>query len=423
MTPSELREKFWKNDIENGALIKNQYDEIKSVLSTNNLEWVKERYNEIKLHAIKNTEYYKDFHLEDDFPVMTKSSLMENYEACKAKDGYDSPVHISSTSGSTGTPFSVIQNLRKRKRNIADLKVFGELCDYPSHERMIFFRVLSDKLNRTKEQEDLENIYYIDSSDLGKENLHLMYEKILSKKPLIIFSYPTTLLELARYIDTLKIDADVFSMKSVLMAGEGISETDRKFLERVFGCKAYRRYSDMELGILGQDSGDGGSYLLNYGSYYFECLKLDSDEPAENGEVGRIVITDLFNYAFPMIRYDTGDLGVIEVPTDGKFPRLKEIYGRVRDCVYATDGRLISPSKISVMMWGENNIAQWQFIQEAENDYIIKLNVSGDIDENELIIKYMSVLGADANIKVEYVDEIPVLASNKRRAIICNYKK
>ena len=37
------------------------------------------------------------------------------------------------------------------------------------------------------------------------------------------------------------------------------------------------------------------SYYIDSESYYYEILKLDSDEPAEPGELGRIVITDLYN--------------------------------------------------------------------------------------------------------------------------------
>lgn len=98
---------------------------------------------------------------------------------------------------------------------------------------------------------------------------------------------------------------------------------------------------------------------------------MDCDEPAGPGEAGRIVITDLFNYAFPLIRYDTGDIGVMEYGNDDELPRLKEIYGRERDCVYNTVGELIS----------------------------------------------------QVAIKVEIVEEIPITLSNKRRAVICKYKK
>lgn len=165
------------------------------------MTWVEQRLLDIKRHAIQQTEFYKDYKETDEFPVVNKMTLIENHDACLAKEGYQTPTHISSTSGSTGTPFSVTQDFKKRNRTIADLKVFGELCDYPSHERMVFFRVINAKLHRTLEQEDRENIYYIDSSDLGDAHLEEMKKALLDKKPRIVFSYSSTLVELAKYID------------------------------------------------------------------------------------------------------------------------------------------------------------------------------------------------------------------------------
>ena len=422
-TPEQLRNEFWKSDIERGGVIFNQYEEIKQVLHDKDKVWVQRRLKDIKLHAIEQTEFYKNYQLTDDFPVVNKMILIENHDACLAKSGYQTPTHISSTRGSTGTPFSVTQDFKKRNRTIADLKVFGELCNYPSHERMVFFRVINSKLHRTPEQEDRENIYYIDSSDLGDAHLEEMKNALLEKKPRIVFSYSSTLVELAKYIDRTGIPKNGFSTNSVLTGGEGLSDENRKLLEKVFGCTVYRRYSDMELGILGQDMGNGSGYILNWGSYYFETLKIDSDEPTAPGEAGRIVITDLFNYAFPMIRYDTGDLGILDDSIPNEFPKLKEIYGRVRDCVYATDGRLISPAKVSVMMWGSDGVKQWQFIQEAKKNYILKLNCEKRVDTEAYIEKFKGLLGEDAAIEVQLVDEIPVTSSNKRRAVICNYHK
>lgn len=417
-----LREAFWKEDEKAGGIIKKQYDEIKRVLSEKDREWVEERLLDIKRHAIENTKYYESYSIDDVFPIMTKSILIEHYNECKAKKGFTGPIHTSTTSGSTGVPFSVEQDFIKRKRTIADLKVLGELCNYPSHERMILFRVLSKKLNRTPEQEERENIFYVDSSRLDDERLEEMYQIILEKKPRIIFSYASTLVSLATYIRKKHPDSTYTELKSVLTAGEGISEENRQMLSKVFNCEVYRRYADMELGILAQDMGDGGAYSLNWGSYYFECLKMDRDEPTENGEIGRIVITDLFNYAFPMIRDDTGDLGVMEYPADD-FPKLKEIHGRVRDCVYSTDGRIISPAKISVSMWGEDRIKQWQFIQNTANGYVLKLNADSDGNYTAIVNTLKEVLGKNASIDIEFVDDIPVLSSNKRRAVICNYTK
>ncbi len=423
LSPEQLRENFWKNDIENGGIIHSQYEEIKRVLAEKDMGWVLKQYNLIKKHAIENTEFYKNYSVDDRFPVVDKSAILSDYEKHKAKTGFDLPLHTSSTSGSTGVPFSVIQDYKKRMRTIADLKAFGDLCDYPSHECMVFFRALSEKIKRTPEQEDRENIYYIDSSSLDESHLDKMVYALYKHKPRTIHSYSSTLVEIAKYVVRAGIDPESFSIKSILTIGEGLSDENRALLEGAFGGKVYRRYSDMELGILGQDMGDGGIYLLNYGSYYFECLKLNSDQPAESGEIGRIVITDLFNYSFPMIRYDTGDLGVMEYPDNGDFPYLKEIYGRKRDCVYNTNGNMVSPAKISVSMWGQENIKQWQFIQETADTYTLKLNCTDKFDSSSIANKLKDALGQDAKIDVVFVDEIPVLSSSKRRAIICNYKK
>lgn len=421
-TPEELRRAFWEDDASRGAIIRKQYDEIKEVLEKNDLAWVQEQLRAVKQHAIDQTEYYKNCNIDDAFPIVNKNSILANYEAHKAKGGFDLPLHTSSTSGSTGTPFSVIQDYRKRMRHIADLKVFGELCDYPSHERMIFFRIFSDKLHRTPEQEARENIFCVDSSELSEKHLEEMLQVILEKKPRIIFSYPSTLVELAKYLAVREPQVKCH-VRAALTGGEGIPEDDRKLVEQTFKCTVYRRYSDMELGILGQDLGDGKKYFLNYGSYYFECLKEDCDEPAGPGEVGRIVVTDLFNYAFPMIRYDTGDLGILDDTVDGKFPMFKEIYGKKRDCIYTTDGRMLSPAKIFVSMWGIEGIKQWQFIQETANEYILKINSNGEVNHEKIVAKIKGVVGEDAIITVEYVEEIPVITSRKRRAIVCNYKK
>lgn len=65
--------------------------------------------------------------------------------------------------------------------------------------------------------------------------------------------------------------------------------------------------------------------------------------------------------------------------------KLKVIYRRVRDCVYATDSRLISPAKVSVMMWGSEGVKQWQFIQETKDRYILKLNCERAIKQKSTL--------------------------------------
>ena len=76
-------------------------------------------------------------------------------------------------------------------------------------------------------------------------------------------------------------------------------------------------------------------------------------------------------------------------------------------------------------MWRFDQVRQYQFIQNDSNDYLLKINKQKEPfpQENEILKALKMYVGSDANIQVEYVDEIPLLASGKRKQVINNYKK
>ena len=156
-----------------------------------------------------------------------------------------------------------------------------------------------------------------------------------------------------------------------------------------------------------------------------ELLQLDNDAPAKPGELGRIVVTDLFNYAMPIIRYDTGDIAQFGMNKDGVMELIR-IEGRQMDLIYDSNGKLISSFVIYTKFYNYYHLLkQYQFIQQGEKEYEVKLNLQGDnfLFGNQLLADIKSDFGADAKITITYVDEIPALASGKRRKVINNYIK
>ena len=103
---------------------------------------------------------------------------------------------------------------------------------------------------------------------------------------------------------------------------------------------------------------------------------MDSDEPAEPGELGRIVITDLFNYAFPILRYDNGDTAVAtRKEKNGRYRLyLDELYGRRSDLIYDCEGKAVTPYIITNNLWDIQGVKQYRFIQEDVRDYTVWLN-------------------------------------------------
>ena len=139
-----------------------------------------------------------------------------------------------------------------------------------------------------------------------------MVSVIRKKKVKCIIGYSSAIGELGRYIEKYHVDTKGFCVKAILPISESMPGEVRRNLEKIFRCTVRSWYSNEENGIMGLQREEDESYYIDTESYYYEILKLDSDEPAEPGELGRIVITDLYNYAIPLIRYDNGDLAVAE---------------------------------------------------------------------------------------------------------------
>jgi phenylacetate-CoA ligase len=137
-----------------------------------------------------------------------------------------------------------------------------------------------------------------------------------------------------------------------------------------------------------------------------------------------MVVTDLFNRAMPLIRYDTGDV-VVRQPSAAcgwKTDTLSEIEGRREDFIYDTQDRLLSPSVPGLHFWPFTRLKQIQFIQEAKGQYQIILNGAREHYRDEEFVELAKgFLGADASVSVVHVDQIPLLASGKFKAIVNRY--
>ncbi len=178
-----------------------------------------------------------------------------------------------------------------------------------------------------------------------------------------------------------------------------------------------------KLVILAHQTKDShANFVLNWASYIFEILDMEEDRPAAKGELGRIVVTDLFNYAMPMIRYDTGDVGMFSPDfPDNRY--MRSVEGRKMDLVSDTNGVVLSSFVVYTLFYPYYKyLNQYQFIQEDARKYTIKLNVKESFDkESELIQAVRKDFGQNALVDIVYVDEIPALASGKRRKVINLY--
>ena len=416
---------FWLLDRKNGGVIRKAYDEIRyAYRNGTSVAETEEKIAKLIDHARRTTKYYSNIPEGaglNDMPIVNKDTYRADYDAFLSSEYLNEKgSRVMSTSGSTGTPLRIVQNLDKVRHDTADGIFFGAMADYYIGMKMGFIRVWVHNVTKSPLRLLAENMIMVDSSDLGEEALTEMLDMIRKKKVKCLLGYASALAEMSRFIETHNVDTSKFSVTSIIPISESMPTVVKEKLKEQFHCPVQQWYSNEENGIMGIQGRDNDVYYIDSENFYFEILKLDSDEPAEPGEMGRIVITDLRNYAMPIIRYDNGDLAVCKrVEKDGRFKLyLTELYGRRSDTIYDTSGNALTPFIITNNLWDVEGVRQYRFLQETKDTYTLELNGDPDVmDEEDILGRILPYFGEGAKINIVYVDEIPVLNSGKRKYI------
>lgn len=426
---------FWMMDRMKGSLIRKGLDTLERIeggsLSEVEVEsYQKEQVEKLLLHCQQTVSVYNEMKGLDltAWPVVNKAILKEGGDKYLSSKFEKENLITMSTSGSTGTPFTCYQDFGKKKHVNAEVLFYNGMIDYKIGGRIIYFRSVVNEVAKSPLQQFMQNISLLDCQDLSDKGIAEKLQKIKELSSgcgAMILSYASTLDAFRKYFNKYGYkDAEGCNIHGVVSGSELLQDQTRKAIETAFNCKCVSRYANEENGFIGQDWTLNNVFIHNRANYLIEILKLTSNEPAQVGEVGRVVITDLYNYGMPMVRYDTGDVGAWhEVEVNGvKRKAIGSFGGRIVDMIFDCNGNQVSSHSITNNMWEFQGLKQFQFIQKAKASYLMKINTDNSIDEVKLQNVLRGVLGEDADIKIEYYNEIPVLASGKRRYIINEMK-
>lgn len=385
-----------------------------------------ERLKNLIRHASETTIFYKKYKNIDnlnDFPIINKEMLKANLNEFLSCMYNKDDMVITTTSGSTGAPFTYYLTKEKKYRQNAEVIFFNNWgrCDVGTKHGYV-------RVTKTKSKIKLlmQNEILMDPTSITDEWLEKQRKKLLNKNIKSLIGYPSAISALAEYCIQKGNKPSEFGIEGIITSSETLYDSTRKLINDAFGCDVISRYSTEEFGVLAHECSRYNVHHINELSYIIEVLEINSDKPVKPGELGRVVVTDLYSYAMPLIRYDTGDLAILgEGCNCGLETRtLERIEGRQIETIYDINKKRVSPFAINGAMRDLKNVYQYQFIQNDINNNTIKLKVQEDFNEEQMLIKrFKAILGETTAINVEYVDEIPKLKSGKRPYIISNYKK
>ena len=337
----------------NGFPIQEAKAELRKIIAFTESEhkvFVNHKKKEIVDFHLQNNPFYKELvgttvNLNwEDLPVLTKSNLQKPLLERLSKGYRASNSYINKTSGSSGTPFIFAKDKYCHALTWASNRYrFGWYgIDFNSSYQARFYGIPMDFIGNKKERfkDFLSHRYRFSIFDLSDAILEKMLKKFQCKKFDYINGYTSSIVLFAKFLQKKNIILTTIcpTLKVCMVTSEMLFEDDKMLLEKQFGVPIVNEYGASELDLIAFQNMEG-EWQVNSETLFVEILD-DFNKPVLNGASGRIVITSLYNKAHPFIRYDIGDIGILDEKSTLQKPILKKLIGRTNDVAILPSGKI-----------------------------------------------------------------------------------
>jgi phenylacetate-CoA ligase len=326
-----------------------EFDTILAISDEEFENYVIQKRNEIVDYHIKNNSYYqkfigkRDFQNWNDIPVMTKKDFQKPLSERLSKDFTIKNVYVNKTSGSSGDPFIFAKDKYCHALTWANIiQQFSQYkIDFNTSKQARFYGIPLDFVGYKKERlkDVLKNSYRFPIFDLSDTVLETVLLKFKNTKFDYINGYTSSIVLFAKFLQqkNIVLTSVCPTLKCCVVTSEMLFEDDKKLMEIYFGVPVINEYGASELDLIAFQN-TNNEWKVNSETLFVEILD-DENNVLPNGKEGRIVITSLYNKAHPFIRYDIGDVGILDEKSTFKKPILKKLIGRTNDVAILPSGK------------------------------------------------------------------------------------
>ena len=343
-------------------------------------------------------------------PVLTKLDIQRNFNSLISREIEIERCVKEETSGSTGIPLTVIASKESTYIIGANrLRHYVENGGKLFRDKYVFITSRRLSNERTFLGSLLEHFGVFRRTTMCTQDpIEEVLDRLVNFKPDVIECYPSFLLLLAKELEK---KGKIIHPRLVFGGGELLDDRSRKTINSKFGVEMFDLYGCTEAGDVAWECSEHVGYHMNIDLLMIEFVK--DGEHVAPGERGEIILTPLWNYAMPLIRYKIGDVGTPSdehCPCGRKLPLMKVLDGRFEDFIILPNGRVLSP--LVTLRYFENieGISEYRIIQEKIDKLTLQLVLRDGYDEDvvtRLRNRFMDKLGEDITLNIEVMDAIP----------------
>ena len=322
------------------------------------------------------------------------------------------------TSGSSGSPIALPFNpLDKSLRVLKELRAL-QANGYAFRDIML---CIVEPRSMVEDKAVIQRLGFLrrEYASIYEEPDDLI-SRINTLKPAVIYGYTSSLRIIA---EKLKASGGLkYRPKILVSAAELMNATARRLLEEGFGIRPVDFYGSMEFGWIAWQCPERNGYHVNSDCVIVECLKYG--RPAEAGHEGELVVTNLHSDAAPLIRYATGDVGVLSDQSCAcgrTLPLLVSVNGRLADCLTLPDGEQLSPYVVTCAVEEVPGVRRFQVVQdEARSINVLLLDAEGLVDLEHVRRVVSEALHGRVSVTVQVTQTLDNEPSGKFRVVKSN---
>lgn len=401
------------------------------------LQW--ERLQRLLDHCYREVPYYRrrwrelgiapgDIRNLDDYarlPVLTKADIREHFDELKA-DSWRDRLLYKATGGSTGEPMRFGFTRESNDRRTAVMWRGYEWAGSRMGRRTLFLwgGAVGDPTRAHQLKDRLYNAVFarrvLNSFSMTEANMAEYADAIDRYRPDIIVAYVGPLVQLAEWL--LACGRKVWQPHAIIGGAEAMHGFQRDAIQQAFGAPAFNTYGCREFMLIAAECEQRHGLHVNSDHLVVE-LRLP-DGAASGSTTGDVIVTDLFNYGMPFVRYANGDMATASTQrcACGRgLPLLARVEGRILDAIRTPGGHVLPGEFFPHMLKDVPGVQRFQLVQRRLDHLDLSIVRGAGFDDASLEYIHREVdkvLGGSVQLHCHFVDEIPLTSSGKRRVTV-----
>ena len=401
------------------------------------LQW--ERLQRLLQHCHREVPYYRrqwrelgitpgDIRNLDDYaklPVLTKADIRAHFDELKADSLRDGLLY-KATGGSTGEPMRFGYTRESNDRRTAVMWRGYEWAGSRMGRRTLFLwgGPVGDPTRAHQLKDRLYNSMFarriLNSFKMTEANMADYADAIDRYRPDIIVAYVGPLVQLAQWLTA--SGRNIWQPQGIIGGAEAMHEFQREAIQQAFGAPVYNTYGCREFMLIAAECEHRHGLHVNSDHLVVEVRTPHG--AACGHQAGDVVITDLFNYGMPFVRYANGDRATIAAQpcACGRgLPLLERVDGRVLDAIRTPQGHVLPGEFFPHMLKDVPGLQRFQLVQRRLDRLDLSIVRGAGFDEASL--EYIrnevdKVLGDSVQLHCHFVDDIPLTRSGKMRVTV-----